>query len=742
MKQIIQRAIAGLFVLLAANVAYAQTFPTVPSRSVIGRLGTPGTSGPSQAIPFSALVAQLGLNSYAPVFNVANYATPAAAIAAARAAGNGNAVYFPCGAYNLGSGAVGLSVAGASALRLTGAGGVNAGAGQCVMLTYSGTGTMIDADTSFGVEIDHLYLTSTGAGSRLINGDGAFAPYVHDSMLVNSAANASNIGVTLNGSQNALIKRTFFSINGGIGIRGVAPGGAFSVKTTVANNNFNQFNDIAISSPGQAWLISGNISQNPTTGFIRPGPAASCDVVTVVSNDVDDVTPAKTIVQSNCGAMTSIGNRYSNQASGTGIAQDNSTGSVTSIGDQLNGAVGVAIGTGNYLNISGLANTVNLPTALYSGTPLLATAGMARYSLGKSDGVSLALGGVDLAPAYTYKLSAGNGLTNAIIGVGQSSTNAMLMGWTYNATASLGSAAIGTSGYSNPLTLNALNIAINNLSGGATDIYNGGVFPTGTAAYVRATSPTLVTPALGTPSAVVLTNATGTAASLTAGAATNAVNSGVTNDTTTNATMFPVWVTANTGNLPLKVTSTKLSFNPSTGVFTAGGMSFGPSSGASGVYADGVNGVALRTPAGQSIYFQDASGSTLATFDQATSSFAANGTVKGTTGFRLTNLLSSSTAPVATTFCTSPSIPANNGTAAFTINVGTACATSVGTITMPAATTGWVCDFQNVTSPATSVIGQTGGSTTTVTVTNYVRTTGVAGNWTSSDVIRAKCSAY
>ena len=29
--------------------------------------------------------------------------------------------------------------------------------------------------------------------------------------------------------------------------------------------------------------------------------------------------------------------------------------------------------------------------------------------------------------------------------------------------------------------------------------------------------------------------------------------------------MYPTWVTANTGNLPQKVSSTKLTFNPSTG---------------------------------------------------------------------------------------------------------------------------------------------------------------------------------
>jgi len=42
----------------------------------------------------------------------------------------------------------------------------------------------------------------------------------------------------------------------------------------------------------------------------------------------------------------------------------------------------------------------------------------------------------------------------------------------------------------------------------------------------------------------------------------------IVDDTATNATMYPTWVTANTGNLPLKVTSTKLFYNPSTGTLT------------------------------------------------------------------------------------------------------------------------------------------------------------------------------
>ena len=47
---------------------------------------------------------------------------------------------------------------------------------------------------------------------------------------------------------------------------------------------------------------------------------------------------------------------------------------------------------------------------------------------------------------------------------------------------------------------------------------------TGTGAAVFATSPTMVTPALGTPSALVATNASGTASSLTAGNVTTNAN--------------------------------------------------------------------------------------------------------------------------------------------------------------------------------------------------------------------------
>jgi hypothetical protein len=57
----------------------------------------------------------------------------------------------------------------------------------------------------------------------------------------------------------------------------------------------------------------------------------------------------------------------------------------------------------------------------------------------------------------------------------------------------------------------------------------------------------------------------------TATTATNATNVAITDDTSTAAEMYLSWVTTTTGNLPIKVSSTKLKFNPSTGVLTATG---------------------------------------------------------------------------------------------------------------------------------------------------------------------------
>ena len=141
---------------------------------------------------------------------------------------------------------------------------------------------------------------------------------------------------------------------------------------------------------------------------------------------------------------------------------------------------------------------------------------------------------------------------------------------------------------------------------------------TGSGGIVLATSPTLVTPALGTPASGVVTNLTGTASiningtvgattansgafttvsatgvitstlatgtapftvasttqvanlnAATAGTATNATNIAITDNTSSASTYYPVLSLNTTGNNAATTSSTKLSFVPSTGVLSA-----------------------------------------------------------------------------------------------------------------------------------------------------------------------------
>jgi len=52
--------------------------------------------------------------------------------------------------------------------------------------------------------------------------------------------------------------------------------------------------------------------------------------------------------------------------------------------------------------------------------------------------------------------------------------------------------------------------------------------------------------------------------------ATNAANVAITNDLTSNATFYPTFVSATNGNLPQRTSSSRLTFNPSSGLLSAG----------------------------------------------------------------------------------------------------------------------------------------------------------------------------
>ena len=107
-------------------------------------------------------------------------------------------------------------------------------------------------------------------------------------------------------------------------------------------------------------------------------------------------------------------------------------------------------------------------------------------------------------------------------------------------------------------------------------------------------------------------------------------------------------------------------------------------------------------------------------------------------------LLISGTAPtISSGFGTSPSVSANNGTAAFRVNVGTGGTASSGVIGMPTAASGWNCFCTDITTNSATVsqCKQTASSTTTATVGNFTDLA-VAAAWAASDVLSVSCYAY
>jgi hypothetical protein len=122
---------------------------------------------------------------------------------------------------------------------------------------------------------------------------------------------------------------------------------------------------------------------------------------------------------------------------------------------------------------------------------------------------------------------------------------------------SFSGAGTGLTGTASSLSIGgtALNVtgtvAVGNGGTGVTTL-TGLAYGNGTSAFTAATAAQVVAVINST----AVTNAT------------NAANTAITDDTTTNATVYPTWVTSTTGNLPQKTSSTKLSFNPSTGALT------------------------------------------------------------------------------------------------------------------------------------------------------------------------------
>jgi hypothetical protein len=106
------------------------------------------------------------------------------------------------------------------------------------------------------------------------------------------------------------------------------------------------------------------------------------------------------------------------------------------------------------------------------------------------------------------------------------------------------------------------------------------------------------------------------------------------------------------------------------------------------------------------------------------------------------HILTSPTAPtISSGFGTTPTIASQNGTSSFSVNVGTGGTATSGVITLPTAVNGWSCFASDVGATPTGRTEPTAMTTTSVTLTNFSRTTGLAVAWTASEIIQVSCFA-
>jgi len=237
---------------------------------------------------------------------------------------------------------------------------------------------------------------------------------------------------------------------------------------------------------------------------------------------------------------------YNAQGQATGVTDT----SIAINGNQItSGTVGSSYISGSYTGITGVgtltagtwnANTIGVG---YGGTGLTSyTTGDLIYASGTSTLSSLGVG----TNGYILTVNSGLPSWQPAPATGVTSFQTSLSGLT---------PSTGTTG---AVTL-AGTLGVASGGTGVTTL-TGLAYGNGTSAFTAATGAEVVS--------VIGSNAVTNA--------TNAANIAISNDTSTSSSVYPTWVTANTGNLPAYVTSTKLSFVPSTGVLTAtGGISGG-----------------------------------------------------------------------------------------------------------------------------------------------------------------------
>lgn len=358
----------------------------------------------------------------------------------------------------------------------------------------------------------------------------------------------ANSSITVNGST--------ISLGGSATVTAVNPN-ALTIGTGLSGTSYNGSAAVTIAIDSTVATLTG------IQTFTNKSISGSTNTLSDIGNS--SLTNSSITINGN---LVSLGGSTTVTANTTNAVTFNNSGSGDASGTTFNGSAARTISY-NTLGAPSTSGTGATGTWGISISGNAATATTATTATSATTATNIAGGAAESIPYQT-----GSGATS-FIGVGSNgqvlTVVAGVPAWsTPGAVSAVTTFSAGTTGFtpntatSGAVTLSGtLNVA--NGGTGATTL-TGILYGNGTSAFTVATASDIVT-AIGTTAVTNATNATN---------ATNTTNTGITNDTSTNATVYPTWVTANTGNLPQKVTSTKLTFNPSTGVLTStGGISGG-----------------------------------------------------------------------------------------------------------------------------------------------------------------------
>jgi hypothetical protein len=425
-------------------------------------------------------------------------------------------------------------------------------------IAYGGTG-QITANASFNA----LAPSQTGNSGKYLTTDGANTSWATNPLgtVTSITAGTGLTGGTITTSGTIAIDNTVATLTGTQTLTNKTISGASNTLSNIANASLT---NSAITINGTSTSLGGSISVGTVTSVTGTAPVS---VATGTSTPVISMAAANTTTN---GYLTSTDWNTFN-------GKSNTNGTVTSVAALTLGTTGTDLTSTVATGTTTPVITLNVPTASASNRGVLSSADWTTFNnKGSGSVTSVALTAPSIftvtgSPvttsgtlALTYSgtalpiLNGGTGQTTAAAAFNALSPMTTTGDIVYEASASTAARlAIGTTGQvltvvsGLPAWATSASTIATNLAGGTTGAvpYQSGVATTsflsgnttttpnfytstgtgalaqaptltastGSGSVVLATSPTLVTPALGTPSALVGTNITGTASGLSIG---------------------------------------------------------------------------------------------------------------------------------------------------------------------------------------------------------------------------------